>query len=138
MRQATQEREAEERANFMRTYEALYEVCQKARENGKLAKFQKLLEDQWGFPYSRFVYTEEEKERLPLMATDLPNMKTLLRVGLWPFKKSPLVELVGALRQLTHREPEKVMDERALIHLFLSMRADAPRGIGHAGAREES
>lgn len=136
MRQAAQERQDEERGNLLRNYGALYELCQKARANGKLTEFMDWVEKQFGFPYYKFIYSEEEKERLPLMATDLPNTKLLLRVGLWPFKRSPLGEMVGALRQLGHREPEKVMDERALIHLFLSMRADALRGVGHANARE--
>jgi len=88
--------DADDRASFLETYNLLYDINEEAIKKGTRAHFPKILEN-FDFPFTQFVYTEDEKAGLPLILMDRGSMDFFLKMGLWPYKKNPLTELVDEL-----------------------------------------
>ena len=96
--------EAEDKASFMETYSLLYDLSQKASETKTKKQFTKIAEV-FGFPYTDFSYSEQEKTGLPLMLMDREGMNMALRMGLWPWRKNPLEEMIESMK--TVNEPQE-------------------------------
>lgn len=113
---------AETREQFMTTYYLLYALRDKAAEGGARAitKFNEITA-LFGPPFTGFAYTQEERQAMPILSRDSEAMKTSVRMGVWPFRKSPIGELAEGLRQLEHEESEETMDGAAFLRLFLSI-----------------
>jgi hypothetical protein len=90
--------EARGRIQLMESYEQLYKEAH--NPENKQAAFQMVVKS-YGFPFTHFVYTEEEHQALPMLLHDRGNMDFLLKTGLWPYKRNPLTELIEGLRALT-------------------------------------
>lgn len=112
--------DAADRISVMDTYNLLYDLNQEAALTKTKEQFTKIVEV-FGFPYSEFVYTEEEKSGLPLMLMDRESMNTFLKMGLWPFKKDPLTDLVDSLKTLNEPQEASVSVENAKNAMLLEL-----------------
>jgi len=89
--------EAKGRIQFMESYEQLYKEAY--NPENKQAAFQMVVRS-YGFPFTHFVYTEEERQALPMWLHDRGTMDFLLKTGFWPYKRDPLMELIEGFKAL--------------------------------------
>jgi hypothetical protein len=99
--------EAADRVSFMETYDLLYTINEEAVLKGTKAHFPKILEN-FDFPFTHFVYTEEERQMLPMWLSDRVSMDLALKIGLWPHGRDPLTEMIEAMKALN--EPQEDSD----------------------------
>ena len=88
MRQVEEENKnkaLKEGMSFLKKYISLYGLKLKSIGNEKQHEFNKILDDGFGYPWNRFVYSEEELKALPYMLRDRQNMDLLLSLNRWPF-----------------------------------------------------
>ena len=91
--------DADDRASFMERYNLLYTINEEAEQKNTKAHFTKIVAP-FGFPFDKFIYSEEERQGLPLMLMDRGTMEFALKSGLWPWRKTPLTELIDGLKAL--------------------------------------
>lgn len=105
--------DAADRISFMDTYNLLYDLNQEAALTKTKKQFTKIVEV-FGFPYSEFIYTSEERAGLPLMLMDRASMNLTLKMGLWPYTIDPLEELK------TLNEPQETapVDQALLLEMI--------------------
>ena len=65
--------DADDRASFLETYNLLYDISEEATKNGTRSLLPKIIEN-FGFPFNKFVYTEDEKAAIPLLLMDRSSM----------------------------------------------------------------
>lgn len=109
--------DADDRASFLETYNLLYDINEEAIKKGTRAHFPKILEN-FDFPFTQFVYTEDEKAGLPLILMDRGSMDFILKMGLWPYKKNPLTELVDELKALNEPQETASVDPAILLEII--------------------
>lgn len=109
--------DADDRASFLETYNLLYDINEEAIKKGTRAHFPKILEN-FDFPFTQFVYTEDEKAGLPLILMDRGSMDFILKMGLWPYKKNPLTELVDELKALNEPQETASVDPVILLEII--------------------
>lgn len=99
--------EAGERKDFMETYNLLYDISEEATKKGTRALFPKILEN-FDFPFTHFVYTEEERQMLPMWLSDRVSMDLALKMDFWPYGRDPLTEMIESMKALN--EPQEDSD----------------------------
>ena len=109
--------DADDRASFLETYNLLYDINEEAIKKGTRAHFPKILEN-FDFPFTQFVYTEDEKADLPLILMERGSMDFILKIGLWPYKKNPLTELVDELKALNEPQETASVDPAILLEII--------------------
>ena len=109
--------DADDRASFLETYNLLYDINEEAIKKGTRAHFPKILEN-FDFPFTQFVYTEDEKAGLPLILMDRGSMDFFLKMGLWLYKKNPLTELVDELKALNEPQETASVDPAILLEII--------------------
>lgn len=109
--------DADDRASFLETYNLLYDINEEAIKKGTRAHFPKILEN-FDFPFTQFVYTEDEKAGLPLILMNRGSMDFILKMGLWPYKKNPLTELVDELKALNEPQETASVDPAILLEII--------------------
>lgn len=109
--------DADDRASFLETYNLLYDINEEATKNGTRSLLPKII-DNFGFPFNKFVYTEDEKAGLPLILMDRGSMDFILKMGLWPYKKNPLTELVDELKALNEPQETASVDPAILLEII--------------------
>ena len=109
--------DADDRASFLETYNLLYDINEEAIKKGTRAHFPKILEN-FDFPFTQFVYTEDEKAGLPLILMDRGSMDFILKMGLWPYKKNPLTELVDEPKALNEPQETASVDPAILLEII--------------------
>ena len=78
-----------EGVKFFNKYLHIYNLRLKSIENGTHDKFEKLLEEAFGFPWSKLAFSPEELKALPGLLRDRQGMNLVLSLGLWPFERPP-------------------------------------------------
>ena len=81
--------EVEEGEVFLKNYIQIYGLRLKAVENGTIDRFEELLKEGFGLPWSHFAYSKAELEALPRLLWDRQTMNVALSLDLWPFEKDP-------------------------------------------------
>lgn len=109
--------DADDRASFLETYNLLYDINEEAIKKGTRAHFPKILEN-FDFPFTQFVYTEDEKAGLPLILMGRGSMDFFLKMGLWLYKKNPLTELVDELKALNEPQETASVDPVILLEII--------------------
>ena len=110
--------EENDRAKFMETYTFLYDLHEMASKNNTTKQLTKIVEP-YGFPFSKFIYSEEEKEALPLLLLDRGAMNMALSLGLWPYRKNPLNQLVEAMKEMNEpQEASAPVDDAILLEII--------------------
>jgi len=109
--------DADDTASFLETYNLLYDINEEATKNGTRSLLPKII-DNFGFPFNKFVYTEDEKAGLPLILMDRGLMDFILKMGLWPYKKNPLTELVDELKALNEPQETASVDPAILLEII--------------------
>ena len=123
--------EVDDRASFMERYNLLYTINEEAEQKNTKAHFTKIVAP-FGFPFDKFIYSEEERQGLPLMLMDRGTMEFALKSGLWPWRKTPLTELIDGLKALNEPQQDSAsVDDATLLEIikldpffFLRARAD--------------
>lgn len=109
--------DARDKTSFLETYDFLYELYEMASKNDTKKQFKGIVEI-WGFPWDKLIYSEEERQGLPLMLLDRESMDMALKMGFWPYGKDPLTELVDGLKTLNEPPKTAPIDNAILIDVI--------------------